>query len=68
MTYPSLLIMLFTFLKTESEVLKIGTVDKNEYKDNHVKEMSRQRHGNLLRKLLNRKAIMLYLNTIPMNP
>ena len=39
-----------TVRETASEFLKAGTVDKNKWRDNHEKYVSRKRHGNIIRK------------------
>ena len=51
MPFIALLIMLLLFLKLASEVLKVGTVHENEYKDNHEKDAASQRQGEIIRKL-----------------
>ena len=51
MSFPSLLKVLLLFVKLASDVLKLGIVDKNEYKDNNEKDMARQSQVDLIRKI-----------------
>ena len=67
MPLPPLMMILFLLVKLTSEDLEIGTLDKNKYEDIRGTNVTKQRHGKLLRKILRRRAILLSLKTSPLN-
>ena len=66
MPSPSLMIMLSLSVKRMYELLKLGTIWKNQYKWNHGKNEVRQRQGKILIKLWRRRKRMSSLKKIPL--
>ena len=60
---PQLLMVLLILMKLASEDLERGTIEKNEYKENHGKVVVNQIQGNIIRKMYRRRARMLSLQT-----
>ena len=61
---PLIMMVLLVFVKLAYKVLNVGTVVKNEYKDNPGGNVTNQRWVRLLIKLRRSRASILSLNAV----
>ena len=61
---PLIMMVLLVFVKLAYKVLNVGTVVKNEYKDNPRGNVTNQRWVRLLIKLRRSRASILSLNAV----